>query len=503
MLTLVPGNASAVGLLQAVAALPTFLFVLPAGVLADIVNRRKLLISAQIVMIVIAGLLALVTASGVTTARMLLLFTFALSAGAALGAPAFQAWVPDLVPNAQIPAAVALTSLSGNTARAVGPAIGGLAVSLAGPAAAFGLNAISTIAVLGVLVAGRRAAPQPEPERLPPEHFLPALRAGARYVRHGGLLRRTIARSFLFFFPGSVLWALLPVVGRNVLGLTPVAYGGLACTLGAGAVAGGLALSAIRRKFTPDSVIAVSSVVFSAAAVGFGIGAARGSVVLSCLALPFAGGSWIMALAHFNVAAQGSVAGWVKARALALYLVAVAGATTAGAVLWGLLAQYTNPSSALFSAAGLLIAGMLAAHWLSLAEVGTLDLTPAAARRSDENDWSNDFGPVLVEIEYEVAPENDAAFNQAMLALRRSRLRTGAYTWAHLRDREHPMLHREHFWLESWLDHLRQRRIRETAFDAGLRQRTRALTVTGSEPKVRHFIRNPDWRGRHPGKRVR
>ena len=501
MLTLAPGNALRIGVLQAAAALPTFLFVLPAGVLADIFDRRRLLVWAQLAMIATAGMLAALTALGMTSPNILLFFTFAMSGGAALGAPASQAWQSELVPQAEMPTAVALSSLAVNAARALGPVVGGLAVSLAGPAAAFALNALSTGAVLAVLVVGRRAAPRPEPARLPPEHFFPALRAGMRYARNGVLLRRVLARGFLFFLPGSALWALLPLIARGSLRLDASGYGALLATMGLGAMVGAVALPSLRRNFGPDTATGIATAMFGVAFIGLGIAAVHGSVLLAYFALPLAGLAWIVMLAHFNVAAQRAVAGWVRARALALYLVTFSGATALGGALWGSVAELLTPSLALFVAAGLLIAGVAAVHRIPLIDSETSDLTKAAGFRDDAPDSSSDIGPVLVDIEYDVAPENEIAFVTAMQALRRTRLRTGAYAWVHLHDRDHPSLHREQFWLESWLDHLRQRRIHETVFDANLRRRVRSLVVPGTEPTVHHFVdesrrpnsHNNDW----------
>jgi MFS family permease len=488
MLNLVPGNASAVGLLQAASALPTFLLVLPAGALADIVDRRFLLVLAQIAMIGAAGLLAVSTAVGVISANILLVFALAVSAGAALGAPASQAWISELVPQAEVPAAAALSSLAANVARALGPLVGGVAVALAGPAAAFGFNAISTVGVLLVLVLGRDAAPRPEAARLPPEHFFPALRAGVRYAWHGVLLRRVLARGLLFFVPASALWALLPVLARGPLRLDAAAYGALLATMGAGIVAGALALPAIRHRVTVDLATATASILLSVAMSGLATAAAVGSVALACAMLPMAGVAWIVMLAHFSVAAQGSVAGWVKARALALYLVTSAGATALGSPLWGILAQSTGLATALCVAAGSLVAGLVAVRRIPLGGVGTYDLRSASHHAADAVEIIADDRLVMIEITYDVAPENEAAFATAIRALRRTRLRTGAYGWVHLRDRDNPELHREQFWLASWLEHLRQRRVRETVFDAELQRRVRGLVRPGTEPVVQHLL---------------
>jgi MFS family permease len=250
-----------VALVQAATSLPVFLVGLPAGALADVVDRRRLLLWTQGWMLAAAAALGALALAGVITPWVLLLLTFALGLGAALNAPAWQAIVPELVPHADLPAAVALNSVGFNIARAVGPALGGAIVALAGARAVFLLNAASFLGVIGVLYRGQRAAPV---SRWPAEHVVGAIRAGLRYVRYAPTLRAVLVRGGIFILCGSALWALLPLVARNELGLNATGYGLLLGALGVGAIAGALLLPRIRRHVADDSLVVGATVVFAA-----------------------------------------------------------------------------------------------------------------------------------------------------------------------------------------------------------------------------------------------
>src|SRR5919106_276077 len=239
-------------LMQTATSLPIFLFGLPAGALADVMDRRRMLLLTQTWMLVVAGLLGLMTLFDVTTPWLLLAFTVALGAGAAMNAPAWQATVPELVPRADLPAAVALTGLGLNLARAVGPALGGAIIAAAGPSAVFLLNAISFLSVIAVLYRWRRT-PQASPA--PTEPVLSAIRVGIRYARYAPALRAVLVRTGLFVLFASVLWALLPVLARQEMELDSLGYGVLFGGLGIGAVIGAIILPQMRRLISTDWLV--------------------------------------------------------------------------------------------------------------------------------------------------------------------------------------------------------------------------------------------------------
>jgi MFS family permease len=230
-----------VSLVQAAAMLPVFLFALPGGALADILDRRLTLIAAQLWIAVMGVLLAALTAAGVLGPWGLLALTFAIGAGTALNFPAWAATTPELVPREDLVGAIALNGIGFNLARALGPALGGFVLAAAGPAAAFALNALTFFALLGALIAWRRpAGPR---ATMPRERLLGAMRAGLRFVAAAPAMRAAILRACAFFFFASAVWALLPVVVREQLGLGPAVFGLMLAVVGAGAVAAGTVMS--------------------------------------------------------------------------------------------------------------------------------------------------------------------------------------------------------------------------------------------------------------------
>ncbi|MEA2459391.1 MAG: hypothetical protein QOC95_2363, partial [Thermoleophilaceae bacterium] len=205
-----------VALIQTATSLPVFLFGFPAGALGDVFDRRRLLLVSQAFMLVAAAVLATLTFSGDVTPWVLLALTFAVGTGRALTAPSWQAIQPQLVGRKLIPQAAALGAASVNVARAIGPALGGGLVAAAGAQWVFGLNAVSFLGVLAVLVLWRRERVE---KPLGPEHVRSALRAGTRYVRSSPRMKAILARSAVFVVFASAMWALLPIVARSELGL--------------------------------------------------------------------------------------------------------------------------------------------------------------------------------------------------------------------------------------------------------------------------------------------
>lgn len=481
MMTTLSADPLMVALVQAATSLPMFLFALPAGVLADIVDRRRFLLFAQVWMLLTAAALAALAWAGLVTPPVLLVATFLLGTGAALNAPPFQAIVPELVPKADLPAAVALNSLGINVSRAIGPALGGFVLSLAGPPMVFALNAASVLGVLAVVFLWKR---EPVPSPLPPENFLPAIRSGIRYVGAAPALRVVLVRALAFFTFGSAAWALLPLVARGALELGPGLYGALLACIGAGAVVGALCLPRLRTRLSPDSLTVGASLLFAGATLAL---AWAGSFVFVAAVMLAAGFAWIAMLSTLNVGAQRSSAGWVKARALAVYLVVFYGAMAAGSAVWGQLAARLGVGQALFLAAvGMALASASALRW-RLGDSPDLDLAPSLHWAEPAYAPQADRGPVLATIEYRIAPEDCEAFLREMPELRRVRRRVGALTWAVYEDSEEPGRWLETFVAESWLDHLRQHR-RVSRHDQAIQARVDALHRGAAPPRVRHLI---------------
>ena len=472
-----------VAMVQAATTLPMFLIALPAGALADVVDRRKLLLASQLFILVGAAALALSTHLGFTTPLVLLALTATMGVGAALSAPAFQAIVPELVEKPALPDAVALNSLGINIARAIGPALGGIIVALAGPAAVYALNAVSIVAVLGVLFMWRRQAAH---SVLPPEHFFGALRTGYRYARHAPALQLVLVRSVAFFLFSSALWALLPLIGRQVLGLDAAGYGALLGCMGLGAIAGALLLSRLRGRISANRLSIGASLVFAVVTLAL---AHTRSAWLAGAVMVFAGLAWIATLSTLNVAAQMAVPAWVKARALAIYLLVFQGAMTAGSLIWGGLAAKTDIATALTVAAiGLVVATSVGLRF-RLPATNALNLTPSGhwAAPDVADVAAGERGPVMILVEYRVDPAKVPDFARVLRAFSAVRLRDGAMNWRVFEDAAEPGLVVESFLVASWLEHLRQHE-RITHDDRLTQAELQRYHLEDTPPRVRHLL---------------
>ena len=482
MMTSLTTSTVLVALVQAATSLPSFLLALPAGALADVVDRRRLLLVTQAWMTVAAAALGVLTLAGWITPWSLLAFTFLLGLGAAANGPAWQAITPELVPRPELPAAVALSSVGFNIARAAGPALGGLIVAAAGPGWTFILNAVSFLGVMAVLYRWRRPA---EETVLPGERMLGAMRTGARYVRHSPEVLAAIARGSTFVACASSLWALLPVVSRG-LGHGAAGYGLLLAALGTGAVAGAVVLPHLKRNNSTDLVVAVATLVFAAATASLGL--LHGFLPLLLMML-LAGGAWLSLLSSLNVAVQTAVPGWVRARAISVYMLIFFGGLAGGSALWGALGERFGVATALYLSAAGQVIGLLATRHLHLRSGEGLNLAPSRQMPAPvvAYDLEPDRGPVLVTVEYEVSPEQLAEFTLAMRNVRRIRLRDGAMQWGLFADAAAPGRYLEFFLVKSWLEHLRQH-DRATVADRDLVEQARRFHAGPGNPTVRHLI---------------
>jgi MFS family permease len=477
------GSPVLVALVQSAVTLPVFLTALPAGALADIVDRRRLLLFTQTWMLLSATALAVLTRADAVTPGLLLALTFALGLGTAMNMPAWQAIQPELVPRREFPQAVALGSASINVGRAIGPAIGGLLVAAAGTEFVFALNAISFLGILIVLFTWRRERSESD---LPTERLAGAVRAGLRYARHSPALRAVLARSATYMIGASAFLALLPVVARNDLHMSAAGFGALLACFGAGAVIATGTLPRLRERVDIDRLVVAATllVALSLAAI-----AVAESVVVAVLASLLGGVAWVICLSSFNVAAQRALPAWVRARGMGFYLLTVQGGTALGAALWGYVATATDVRVALGAAAVVLATGTLVALRFRLAWGEKLDLRSAPYTSEPTLVWEPrpEQGPVLVTINYRVPEENCEAFAEAMRKVGRVRRRTGARRWGLWRDPGASDHFLETFVTDSWEEHLRQMQ-RVTATDRKLEDAARALADEADDPSTAYYV---------------
>jgi MFS family permease len=472
-----------VALVETAGSLPVVLAALPAGALADIVDRRRLLLFMQAWMGIVAVAMGAVALMGLMTPGRLLSLTFLLGIGSAVSNPAWQAIVPELVPSSDLPAALSLSGVAVNIARAIGPAVGGLIVAASGPWAVFLLNAGSFLAVFFVVY---RWQPAPRSSKLPPEEIIGAMRAGTRYLRHSPELQTVLIRCGAFIVCASALWAMLPQQARRGLGLSPFGYGVLLGCVGFGAITGAWLLPRIRERMAINELVAAGTSLFALSTIALAY--VRSFAVLA-LALVAGGIAWISVLSALNISAQTATPSWVRARVMAIYLLVFTGGLAGGSAVWGFLAARAGISKALVLSAVGLIAG-LPLTWLYRL-VGKTSLSLAPSLHWPEPvvviDTKADEGPAITSIEYRIDPKTAEDFLQAMKEMERIRLRDGAIRWNLLRDSADPQRYVEIFVTESWAEHLRQHE-RITAQDREAEQRAQAFHVGARPPKITHLI---------------
>ncbi|WP_438273462.1 MFS transporter [Thioclava arctica] len=473
-----------VALVQSSNTLPVVVLSLLAGALADNFNRRRIMIFAQVFVVLVSVALALCTWAGLLTPWLLLGFTFLIGCGGALFNPSWQASMGDIVAREDLSAAVSLNSMSFNMMRSLGPAIGGIIVAAAGAAAAFALNAISYLPLIAILFRWRPSYPS---DPLPREPLRLALGAGLRYVILSPVLLRVMGRGAIFGFAAISVLALLPLVVRDLLHGTALDYGIALGAFGLGAIGGVVLNAPLRERFSNEVVVRISFIGFAVAVAALSV---SNSLALSCLALIVAGPFWVLALSLFNVTVQLATPRWVVGRALSLYQTATFGGMASGAWVWGVLASHQGVSVALATAAFVLVIGASLGAWLRLAEFSTVDLDPLGQFDAPEPqlDIRARSGPILVLVEYEIDPKDTAQFMALMRARRRIRIRDGARQWGLLRDLENPRYWMESYHVPTWIEYLRHN-ARRTKNDA-LNYQELLTLHQGPEPtpRVRRLI---------------
>ncbi|MEM7236948.1 MAG: MFS transporter [Pseudomonadota bacterium] len=483
LMTELSPSPAIVALVQAATTLPVSCFALLAGAIADIVDRRRLLIVINIAMAAVATVFTLLVAAEMVTPVLLLIFTFLLGTGFAFMAPAWQAVVPSLVTSPVLPAAVSMNSMGINISRAIGPALAGFLIVSVGLTVPFALNVVSVLCIVAALLWWRPE--QATAHSLPPEHVLGAMKAGLRFAANSAPLQQTLVRAVAFFLFASAYWAMLPLIAKTVLGGGAALYGVLLACVGAGAVLGALVMPRVRKRLGPDWTVAAGSLGTSLVLVLFAI---TPSEILAGIAAGFGGICWIAVLSSLNVSAQTALPNWVRARGLSVFLTAFFGTMTLGSLLWGQAAElYGIPTALLLAAVGIVLAIPLT--WRAKLGIGeTLDFTPsmhwpepAAFPELDADDR-----PVMIQITYSVAAEQRAPFLEAMRDLAAARRRLGGFGWTLMEDIEVPGQFAETWREASWLQHLRHHeRVSES--DRAVQDRIRTMLVGGSEAVVRHF----------------
>ena len=482
-LTTSPGM---VALVQSALMLPLMLVSVPAGTIADTFDKRKIALTGLAIATVCAAMLTTLSLLGLITPWLLLAFTAFIGTGVALYSPAWQSSIREQVKPEQLPAAIALGSVSYNIARSFGPAVGGVIVLAFGATAAFGVNALLYIPLMIAFFLWRRPH---IPGRLPPERIHRGVISGARYAIHSPPIRTVMLRGFLFGFASAAVAALTPLIAREILHGNAGTYGLLLGATGVGAVVGALLVSHVRERLKAETAARICATAGGLAVIPIPF---SHSVVLTALLLAVTGAASMLYIALLNVAVQLSSPRWVTARAIACFQSLLTGGIAIGAWMWGHVTADWGLSAAL-------IASGIALALTSL--VGLLLPMPRVSERDVEMiDIANEpevalpitgrSGPIVIELDYRVDPAVARQFYDVMLKIQLARLRNGAFNWSISRDIADPELWTERYHCPTWADYLRLR-SRVTHSDRELQALADSFHKGGEQKRIRRRLERP------------
>ena len=481
----ISGSSFLVALVQTAVFLPMFLLSLPAGVWADITDRRKLMLGALVVQIIVGILLTTLMLIGKAGPGILLFLIFVGGCCTALLSPAWNSSWSESVPREELTQAITAVSIAYNAARAVGPAMAGLIFSALGGTWNF---AIAVLGSVVMLVSIRRWPPNAHPPtRLPQERLWGGMVSAVRFARHSETVLAQLVRTVAYSLSGSALWALLPTIGKQQLDLGAAGFGLMMACLGGGAVCAGLVMGRLRARFGLEKLVRNCCLIYAAMMLVAGYSEWNPPVYV---ALVLAGAAWMAAMSTFNTATQTSVPPWVRARATAMHTLSALGSFALGSAFWGAFADLTSLSTALLVGSVSMLAGLLLTKPFPLRMGDKDDVTQA------NPSWEKVFithepppekGPVAIETIYRINPEDAKVFLETISELRAPRRRDGATLWRVYSDLEDPSRFVERFIVTSWADYLHQR-SRGTLADQELETKVRAFQLEGVPVKMQHFL---------------
>ncbi|MGZ8164676.1 MAG: MFS transporter [Methylobacter sp.] len=474
-----------VALVQSSTTLLFFFLVLPAGALADIIDRRKLIVTVNALMMSAAAIFAYLVWKQDISPQGLLVFTFLLGAGAAFTAPAWQSLVPGTVPKAHLSQAVALGSININLSRAIGPAIAGVLVTKYGLPTPFAVNALSFIAIIVAALFWQQGG-STNTSTIPKEKVWWAIRAGIRYSLFSKPLQATMMHAFGFMFFANAFWGLIPVIAKENLRGDAAFFGSLMAAIGAGGVLAGLCLPTFKRWVKVNILVVIGSLGTAAMTAYFAVASSQWQAIAAGFVF---GVSWVLVLSSVNISAQQSLPDWVRARGLAIFLMVFFGGISLGSAFWGWVANLYSVSFAMNCAAAGAVIFLLLTCRLKLQQGGEMDLTPSlhwpvpmAAQTV-----GFDQGPVMVTICYQVNQDDKQAFLKAIYRLKAVRMRNGVYRWGVFENTETPGQYLEYFMEDNWAGHLRHHERLPNA-DKVLQDQVLVFHQGREPPKVTHYI---------------
>lgn len=477
-----------VSLMQGAASLPYLLFAFPAGVLADSLNQRTMLVTAAFFVACVSALMAGLSLVMPIAPWMLLLYVFAMGAGGAFYYPVWKGVVPQLVKPELQTSAFGLDGVSVNLARALGPAIAGILIGLQSPSLALAFNALSFIALALLLLRWT-----PEVRTVKPisaTAFVSSLRTGIQFARFSPAVLRILSRSLMFLLPASVMWALLPLIGRKAMGLSSGGYGMLVGSVGLGAIAVIGLMPRLKSRLGTEGMMFAGNLCFIANLAALAYIPHFGTL---CATMALAGAGWILVLSNLQASLLPATPTWVRGRVIAIYSLTFFGGVSAGSIVWGFIAQLSSPQIALTIALLTLAVTATCGLFLTLPSTGSASATPSPPLPlatmtpvfSETLDIQGE-GPIAVYNDYQVPPQNRAEFLEKVIMLGRIRRKNGAYQWGIFEDLENPALQKERFMVSSRTEYGDQNdRISDE--DQAVLSDIIRLTVTRQPPAQRYF----------------
>ncbi|MCK1712651.1 MFS transporter [Bradyrhizobium sp. 143] len=484
-MTELTSSADKVALVLTALMLPVMLISMPAGAIADMYDRRIVALIALSIAFCGATALTALDWLGLTTPNLLLMLCFVVGSGMALMGPAWQSSVSEQVPPEALPAAIALNGISYNIARSFGPAIGGIVVATLGAVAAFALNALLYLPLILALFLWKRMA---RPSRLPRERLSRAIISGVRYITNSPSIKIVLARAMTTGLIGGSVSALLPLAVRDLLHGDAQTYGIMLGAFGFGAVIGALCIGEVRRRLSGEAAVRTCTLSMAGA---IAVVALSREPILTAVALVLAGAVWTMGVTFFNIAAQLSAPRWVAGRSLATYQAAFSGGIAIGGWGWGRLTDVTGVDVALLVSAAVMLISPLLGLWLRMPRISAHgEDAEMLADPEVRLPLTNRSGPLVMEIEYRVAPDNARAFHNLMQDVQLARQRNGAYGWSIARDIADPELWTERYHCPTWLDYLRLRN-RPTQSERALDRQAVAFHIGPNPVRVRRMLERP------------
>ena len=472
-----------VALVQTASTAPSLLLGLVAGALADIMDRRRFILATQWLLLASTAILGAATLAGLVGPVTLLALTFLVGAGFSLYLPAQAASIHDLVPREDLPRAVALGAVAMNVARAVGPALaGGIAAWFGSGSALVASSLFFVLMIVAVQRMKRRERGLPGV----PETVFSGVLSGLRFARHSLAMRSLMIRNISFGLCASAFWALLPVIARDQLRLGAGGFGLLSGGFGVGAIVGALAIPGQLQRRSLNAIVTAGAVLWIGAVA---LLAATDFVAIAIVAACGGGVAWVSVFAGLSAGTQSTAPAWVRARAVSVNLVAMQASLAIGSAVWGTVASAVGIRVALAGSAATLLLMLVIIRRARVAMGDEADVTPGTQLPElvIATEPQPDDGPVLIQLEYRIDPEQRAEFLRAIHAVEPARRRNGATSWRVFRDLGEDGLFVERFIIASWAEYVRTR-TRATVADRNLQERVDRLQRADVPVRVSRFI---------------